>query len=192
MPKKLERIFGFLKHDNNEVPFFFSTDTFQLILYPSTSNKCGGFSIDAFKRISDDSYKGKWADNPEVEGITSEGYKIVFCISDIPTFRNSLIEYKVNWIFYCSGNHDLDAIEGIQIAGEDVDRFFDPSRVLKRETSFNEESGRFDGFTVSAGEASVEDCGDYVMHIGMESNTSDNGAVSENENLEHSIKVLKS
>lgn len=187
LPKKLERIFGFLKHENNEVPFFFSTDTFQLILYPSASNKCGGFNIEAFKRINDDSYRGKWADNPEVEGITSEGYRIVFCISDIPTFKNSLIEYKVNWIFYCSGNHDLDAIEGIQIAGEDVDRFFDPSRVLKRETSFNEKYGRFESFAISAGEPSVEDCGDYLMHIDGNSRQSDDEAVS--EDAEHFIKV---
>lgn len=121
------------------------------MLYPSVSNKCGGFNIDAFKRINDDCYKGKWADNLEVEGITSEGYKIIFCISDIPAFKNSLIEYNINWIFYCSGNHDLDAIEGIQIAGEDVNRFFDPSRVLRRETSFDKESGRFESFAVSGG-----------------------------------------
>lgn len=189
MPKKLDRIFGFLKHEDEEVPFFFSTDTFQLVLYPAVSNECGGFSLKAFERMADDSQKNKWADNPEIEGMTSEGYHIIFCISGIPAYKNSLIEYKVNWAFYWAGEHDVNAIEGIQVSGNDVDRFYDPSRVLKQNAKLNEKTGGFEEFAVRAEKATPEDYGHYLMHLRNEDSDSEDETKFDNKSEGVNVQI---
>ena len=78
--KKLERLLGYLKLDNEEYPFEFVEEDFCVVLYPSTKEKWSELSspITFFENLNKRWNRGdhKWIKSFRVEGVTSEHYNI--------------------------------------------------------------------------------------------------------------------
>ena len=88
--KQLNRILGYLNIGDAEYPFHFETEDFILRVYPPTMKK---WSEDMFGILENFGLSPKtheWIGLKRITGITSQHYKIIFCVSDNPSSEMDL------------------------------------------------------------------------------------------------------
>ncbi len=143
MMKKLDRIWGYLDNDNRKAPFYFDTDTFELIVFPLPET-CGYEDLNLWgkhARQFANVKNHKWIGTCTLHGITAERYTVIFKASeDFSLYHNTGI-YQVHWLFYCPEEYDIQKIDGFNVTGEVINAFYSPTRALGHEVKFNDKGG---------------------------------------------------
>jgi hypothetical protein len=173
MMKKLDRIWGYLDTDNRKAPFYFDTDTFELIVF-SPPETCGhedlylwGKHARQFANVKEH----KWIGACALHGSTAEGYTVIFKASeDFSLYHNTKI-YQIHWLFYCPGEYDIQKIDGFNVTGEVINAFYSPTRALGHEVKFNDKGG-LESVAVECRNPVESDAGSFCLEYDEAENTS--------------------
>jgi len=162
--EKIDKLLGYVSFEDEEYPFEFFQEEFQLVLFPPTKmcwQKKANI-VPIYESMGNGGSKEKkWADHIKIEGVTSEDYKIIFCVLETPVNYHGFKCYEVQWYYYCRTNFGYDKIRGLRIQGPEVNYFYSPEASLKKEIEFGE-NNRIEKMTVSAvSGVKCEKCGRY-------------------------------
>lgn len=139
MIDKLNRIWGYLNIDKTDVPFFFDSETFELILFP-VKDKCGFLDINLLKSM--DFKNHQWIEMRTIRGTTAQGYSIIFRVyNDFNLYANSTRIYQVQWGFYYRREYDVQNIHGFNVTGDTINAFYPPTKVIESDLRFNANGG---------------------------------------------------
>lgn len=182
--KKPERLIGFVKHDNIEYPFEFDEQSFSLKLYPPTIEvwKENNNLVHFFQSLNQDPKKHDWIPQKKIEGNTSKGNNVIFCIQDSSISYHGFISLQVYWYFHYSDKLGIEKIEGFKITGHDVNLFYPPQVALISEIEFSETGNRLKRITVSSTELKSESCGKYRISKNIDANIDVTACVSFHSN----------
>ena len=170
--KKPKPLLGYVMFKNEEYPFEFIEEDFRVILFPPTREKWNEYSspFTFFSNIQEKNKKNnkkEWIESFELEGITSEHYKVVFSVSDAPSNYHGFISYEVNWYFYCQDYFDFSQVSGFRLSGREIDCFYPPQVALKNEVLFREDNSiEKMQVTTTSGDLG-RDCGSYSIRRGL-------------------------
>ena len=165
--KQLNRILGYLNIGDAEYPFHFETEDFILRVYPPTMKK---WSEDMFGILENFGLSPKaheWIGLKRITGITSQHYKIIFCVSDNPSSENGFKEYNVVWLLYHSEKYDANAINGLRLSGGDINYFLPAERALESKIHFKEEF-IVDSLSVTSKSSEYLSGGKYRLSYGID------------------------
>ncbi|MGO4971301.1 hypothetical protein ACTQ56_04785 [[Clostridium] aminophilum] len=170
--KKIERLLGYLKLDNEEYPFEFVEKEFSVVLYPSTKEKWSELSspITFFKNLKKRWNRGehKWIKSFKIEGVTSENYNIVFSVKDSPSNYHGFLSFEVDWYYYYWDSFELNNIGGFRISGAEVDYFYPPQVALENDVRWGDDQ-RISKMLVSTTDEETERfCGKYSIRRGLQ------------------------
>ena len=129
--KILDEIYGFVNLDNTDYPFFFCQNDYKLTLFPPDKDKWKKDKYDFFFEMGLQPIKHEWIGFIKLEGITAEGFSIVFYVSNDPCINKGFRSYTVLWVAYHSGDFNLNQIDGLRLSGGDINRFFPAEQVLQ-------------------------------------------------------------
>ncbi len=171
--KKLERLLGYLKLDNEEYPFEFVEEDFCVVLYPSTKEKWSKLSspITFFENFNKRWNRGehKWIKSFRVEGVTSERYNIVFSVKDSASNYHGFLSYEVDWYYYYRDSFELNNIGGFRISGAEVDYFYPPQVALKNDVRWGDDHSISKMLVSTTDEETEKSCGKYSIRRGLQS-----------------------
>lgn len=164
-----ERLLGFVDYKGIKHPFEFDEELFYLNLYPPTieiweeSSSLREFFL-SFKK---DQKKREWIGEVRLEGVVSDGKKVIFCLQDSRRNYNGFYSFPVNWYFYHLNELKPDSLDSFSIACNEINYFFSPQQVLESEYCFSENYNNLEKITVQSNEQITENCGKYriIPHV---------------------------
>ena len=164
-----ERLIGFVDYENTKFPFEFDEEKFTLNLYtPSIEVWNETSSIkNMFQRLEKDDKEHKWIGEIRLNGIASDGRKILFCLQDNRSNYHGFHSYPVNWYFYYSEQISVDALNGFSVEGEEIDYFFAPNQAIESALQFSKTKNNLEKITVTSNKQVTESCGKYrvIPHV---------------------------
>lgn len=155
-----DEIYGFIKIDDIDYAFLFSVNEFMLTVYPPGIDVWKEGVNDLLKLFGKNKIEHKWIDSLIIEGITSEGKSICFCVLDNPYNYNGFKSYIVHWVIFHSRDFDSKKIGGVRLSGGDINRFFPAEKALERSVNYDEES-EIHNFQVASIHHDYYSCGKY-------------------------------
>lgn len=163
--KEHEMILGYAEYNSNKYSFVY--DNGVLTLIPETKIQWGKRQIDLLHEIEmmSNSFKveHEWSPSVYIRGITNKGKNILF-ISNLNGDNNSgFMQYKIQVIYvYDSKSSNGELIEGLTITADEIDYFFQPSRVFNSKFTVNKNNICKD-FTINASSDinNTIECGNY-------------------------------
>lgn len=164
--KKIDKLWGYLNIDKTALPFYFDTESFELLVFPE-NGKCGFMDLDvisAFFKNFGDPRDHKWIRRIRLSGITSEGYRIIFDSGENFNTYNGSRVFSVNWVYYYDFDRDINAIDGFNVDGTDVERFYSPTKAFKSDEWFDKKTGALSGFNFKTVEPVEADGGSFELH----------------------------
>lgn len=148
------------------LPFFFDSDTFELVVFQE-NEKCGCMDlniISAFLKNIGDPRDHKWIKQVWLSGITSEGYRVIFDSNEnFSTYNESRI-FSVNWAYYYDPDRDINHINGFNVDGPVVERFYSPNRAFKSDIQYDSKTGGWTELAIKAIKPVVADGGSFELH----------------------------
>lgn len=148
------------------LPFFFDSDTFELVVFPE-NEKCGSINLDIISTFFNnlgDPRDHKWIRRVWLSGITSEGYRVIFDSSEnFSTYNGSRI-FSVNWAYYYDSDRDINQINGFNVDGPVVERFYSPNRAFKSDMQFDNKTSGWTELAIKAIRPVVADGGSFELH----------------------------
>ncbi|MBU3073870.1 hypothetical protein [Clostridium estertheticum] len=138
--KEPEMILGYAIYDSEKYPFVYEKGILNLL--PGTEIELKKQKRNLFKdfaELSKFKIKHEWISNDYIEGTTSDGKSILFISNGGSGNNNGFIQYDIRFIYeYESNSLNGKLISGLIIKADEIDYFFNPSRVFNGEISFNE------------------------------------------------------
>lgn len=154
MKEKKERFVGFVNINEEEYPFEFFKNEFELRVYLRTPEEAEEHFFDSFLPILwEEEKKNAWINNIEIKGKTVEGDFIIFGTIDNPKNDHGFLIYKINWAFV-SETEDFK-FEEVGLEGKEIDYFLPPSSVYRYKTE--------DDLQARATKSEILDCGKYEI-----------------------------
>ncbi len=155
-----DRIIGFLDYNDSKCPYEFDKDSFELRLYYPTESDAYEQVLSGIKSYAASPIEHKWVEVIKLIGKTSEGYRVYFETSANPDSYNGYRVYDID-LYYIS-NNDSDPINEIRFYGQEINYFYDPARVFKREIMLqNEKTISSKYMKVQTTNSEALDCGRY-------------------------------
>lgn len=157
-----EMILGYAEYDGGKYPFVYEQGILNLL--PGTEmelKKQNKDLLNHFTKLSKFKITHEWISNAYIRGTTSSGKNILFISKGGSGNNNGFIRYQIQAIYeYQSNSPNGELISGLIITADEIDYFFNPSRVFNSEISVNEnqvlqgitvKSGRDSNFTIHCG-----------------------------------------
>ena len=97
-----ERLVGFVNYGDTKYPFEFDKESFYLNLYPPTTeiwDETSSFR-EFFRSFEKNEKKHEWIGELRIEGFSSDGKKVIFCLQNHRSNYHCFYSYPVNWYFY--------------------------------------------------------------------------------------------
>lgn len=170
--KEYKETLGYLEIDHTNYPFHFNSETFDLKVFPPT--------IDLWNEKKDSLLMGlgnfkikknKWIGTHQIEGVTVQGYHILFLVSDDFSSNNGFETYHVIWMVY-HGNksYDLSQINGLRISGGEINLFYPAHRILKPKFTNRVDGLGYKELQISSTSQDYQSCGKYraAPHVDAE------------------------
>ena len=161
-------ILGFVEIDNISHPFHFSSESFDLLVYPPTVERWQENRDSLLMEFSKQHHRTfKWIGKHKIKGITARGHSIVFCVSDSFGSNNGFITYRVEWVVcHSKQDYSIDQINGLRITGGDINYFYPAYKALKPHFTHNADYS-YKTLQVSSTSQDYLSCGKYrvVPHI---------------------------
>ncbi len=169
--KEPVRILGYIKYDDgDEYPFELLSEENKVVLYPPTIKKwrVSANPFNFFKNFKKE-VRREWIGNIKFEGITSENYRIIINVKDLPSNYHGFLSYQVNWYYYCIDTFKIDQIAGLRISGREVDFYYPPQVALTSEVIYSDDYHNIEKMQVSTQkDDNLRNCGKYQLKNGLE------------------------
>lgn len=102
-------------------------------------------------------YSNEWIENEHIYGITNKNTKILFISKDSGSNNNRFIQYEINVVYeYPLNSPNGDLISGLNIRSDEIDYFFNPSRIFQTDIDLETVSVR-----ISKDFNDIKQCGTY-------------------------------
>ena len=157
-------ILGYAEYNNEKYPFVYEKGILNLL--PSTEDEWRyrreNF-YEIFMKIYDPNKLDEWNKNICIHGLTNENKKIIFLSEGNENNNNGFIQYEIQFVYeYELDSSNGDLINGLIMQSDEIDYFFDPSRILERRLSFKENK-KIEIVTAKIGEKcnDIRHCGTY-------------------------------
>ena len=160
---KPELLIGFVMYQNIDYPFRFDEKTFSLQLSPPTKDiweESSGLKH-FLLTLNQPPQRHEWVQKKKIEGVTSEGKKVIFFAPDAPQKNNGFITFLVECYFIYLKYLDTEKLEGFRFVGHDVNLFYSPQIALESKLTLHEDQRHVKQITVSSTEQSSESFGKY-------------------------------
>lgn len=164
-----ERLVGFVNYGDTKYPFEFDKESFYLNLYPPTTeiwDETSSFR-EFFRSFEKNEKKHEWIGELRIEGFSSDGKKVIFCLQNHRSNYHGFYSYPVNWYFYYSEQMKSDELDGFSVECEEINYFFNPQQAIESILHFSSDRSKLEKITVQSNKQITEQCGKYriIPHV---------------------------
>lgn len=152
---------GYIEYGGTSYIYYFNPENFRLTLIPKSVDEQRESYLEVFKSIGTEPDRGNWIKSNIVVGNTlGKNSGIVFSILDNPSTYNGIAQYPINWYAELPADVDMDSVDGIEVIGGEVNRFYSPNHALEREL-------KEDTYSVKTSRQEDVDCGSFTIENGI-------------------------
>jgi len=170
--KEYKELLGYVEIENTNYPFHFSSETFDLKVFPPTIdlwNEKKDSLFMNFGRLKPN--KNNWIGTHQIEGTTAQGYHILFLVSDGNRNFNGFETFHVIWmVYHRNKSYDFSQINGLRFSGGDINLFYPAHRILKPKFTNRVDGLGYKELQISSKSEDYQSCGKYraAPHIDAE------------------------
>ncbi len=162
--KKPERLLGFVKYEDIDFPFEFDEATGDLKLFPPTREVLNQYSnISSYIKEFNEPKNHRWIELSQINGITSEHNKVIFCVKELRSIYNGFISLHVVWYLYYNNQLNTDEIDGLMVGEYDMNLFYPPESALTCKSIYDKEDRSFLELSVTAQKPKIVNCGEFEI-----------------------------
>lgn len=152
---------GYIEFNGAPYTYYFNREEFRLTLIPKGAEEQKGLYFKMFESLGKAPDRDEWIKSNIVMGDPlGKNSGIVFSLLDNPSTYNGIAQYPVNWYLELPDGADIEKIDGIEVIGGDVNRFYSPNHALERELTT-------DAYTVKTSRQDDAACGTFELDSGI-------------------------
>lgn len=138
--KEPERLFGFVKYNDEDYPFLYESGV--LTLLPKDRKKWSADKHEdliSFLNRTERLNREEWVGELRLHGITKNEKSVMFCVSDQHSTDNGYRMFSVNYLVEYHSDTTLSDIKRMRLESEEIDNYSPASRSLSCNVETNKE-----------------------------------------------------